>query len=63
MIASKRSVGLNHICFAVDDIEAEVARLKEAGVHFRSEIMDFNGPLLIYLDGPGGTVLELADWH
>ena len=56
-------IGLNHICFAVDDIEAEVARLKAAGVHFRSEIMDFNGRLLVYFDGPGGTVLELADWH
>ena len=36
--------GWNRIHFVVDDIEAEVARLREAGVSFRNEIVD----------GPGG---------
>ena len=55
-------LGFNHLCFAVDDIEKEVARLKENGVTFRNEIMDFHGRKLIFLEGPGGVTLELAQW-
>lgn len=55
-------LGLNHVCFSVDDIEAEVARLKAAGVEFLNDIMDFNGRRLVFFRGPGDIVLELADW-
>ena len=55
-------VGFNHVCFAVDDLEAEVAHLEEAGVHFRNEIMTFRGGKLIFLEGPEGITLELGEW-
>jgi catechol 2,3-dioxygenase-like lactoylglutathione lyase family enzyme len=53
-------VGFNHFCFCVDDIDSEVARLREAGVKFRNEIMDFRGLRLVFLEGPEGITLELA---
>ena len=56
-------LGYNHVCFAVDDIEAEVARLKANGVKFRNDIMDFHNRKLIYFYGPEGVTLELAQWH
>ena len=56
-------LGYNHACFAVDDIEAEVARLKAHGVKFRNDIMDFHNRKLIYFYGPEGVTLELAQWH
>ena len=56
-------LGYNHVCFVVDDIEAEVARLKAHGVEFRNEIMDFHSRKLIYFYGPEGITLELAQWH
>ena len=36
------NVGMNHICFAVDDIKAEVAKLRASGFKTRNEIMDFH---------------------
>ena len=56
-------LGYNHVCFVVEDIEAEVARLKAHGVEFRNEIMDFHSRKLIYFYGPEGITLELAQWH
>lgn len=54
--------GFNHICFAVDDIDAEVARLTAAGVKLRNQIMLFHDRKLVFLDGPEGVVVELAQW-
>ncbi|MCG8544578.1 MAG: VOC family protein [Alphaproteobacteria bacterium] len=56
-------VGFNHLCFAVDDMEAEVARLKAAGVTFRTDILDFHSRKLVFLEGPEGITLELAEWE
>ncbi len=61
-IRDLNKVGFNHLCFAVDDIEAEVTRLKAAGVTFRNEIMEFRAGKLIFLEGPEGITLELAQW-
>ena len=33
----KRGGGLHHLCFETDDIEADMARLKEKGYRFLSE--------------------------
>ena len=55
-------VGFNHLCFAVDDLEAEVARLKGAGVTFRTDILEFHSRKLVFLEGPEGITLELAQW-
>jgi len=51
--------GWNRIHFIVDDIEAEVARLRAAGVRFRSEIVTGPGGTQIVLDDPSGNPIEL----
>lgn len=55
--------GYNHICFAVKDLEAEVKRLTSQGVGLRNEIMDFHARKLVFLSGPEGITVELAEWH
>ena len=55
-------VGFNHVCFAVDDIEAEVARLRAHGIVMRNELMDFHSRKLIFLKGPEGITVELSEW-
>jgi catechol 2,3-dioxygenase-like lactoylglutathione lyase family enzyme len=56
-------LGMNHICFAVDDIEAEVGKLKSHGFKTRNEIMDFHSRKLVFIDGPEGVTIELSQWH
>jgi catechol 2,3-dioxygenase-like lactoylglutathione lyase family enzyme len=55
-------LGFNHICLAVDDIEAEVRRLIANGVRIRNEIMQFHDRKLVFLCGPEGVTVELAQW-
>jgi catechol 2,3-dioxygenase-like lactoylglutathione lyase family enzyme len=55
-------VGFNHICFTVDDMDAEVVRLKALGIPFRNEVMEFHDRKLVYLSGPEGITVELAEW-
>ncbi len=56
------TLGIRHITFAVEDIEAVVARLKEKGTETFSEIQDFEGRYkLCYVRGPEGIILELAE--
>jgi catechol 2,3-dioxygenase-like lactoylglutathione lyase family enzyme len=62
-IRELNKLGMNHICFAVDDIEAEVARLRGGGFHTRNEIMDFHARKLVFVDGPEGVTVELSEWH
>ena len=62
-IASLNKLGFNHVCFAVDNLETEVERLKANGIQFRNDIMDFHGRKLIFITGPEGITLELAEWH
>jgi catechol 2,3-dioxygenase-like lactoylglutathione lyase family enzyme len=51
--------GWNRIHFIVDDIEAEVARLRAAGVRFRNDIITGPGGRQIVLDDPSGNPIEL----
>jgi catechol 2,3-dioxygenase-like lactoylglutathione lyase family enzyme len=51
--------GWNRIHFVVEDIEAEVARLRAAGVRFRNEIISGPGGKQIVLDDPSGNPIEL----
>jgi catechol 2,3-dioxygenase-like lactoylglutathione lyase family enzyme len=51
--------GWNRIHLLVDDIEAEVARLREAGASFRNEILSGPGGKQILLQDPSGNVIEL----
>ena len=51
--------GWNRLHFIVDDIEAEVERLRKEGVHFRNEIISGPGGQQILLDDPSGNPIEL----
>jgi catechol 2,3-dioxygenase-like lactoylglutathione lyase family enzyme len=51
--------GWNRIHFIVDDIAAEVDRLKEAGVSFRNDIVTGPGGRQILIDDPAGNPIEL----
>jgi catechol 2,3-dioxygenase-like lactoylglutathione lyase family enzyme len=61
-IRNLTKLGFNHVCFGVDDLEAEVARLEAKGVELRNEIMEFHDRKLIFLSGPEGVTVELAEW-
>jgi catechol 2,3-dioxygenase-like lactoylglutathione lyase family enzyme len=51
--------GWNRIHFIVEDIAAEVDRLRSAGVPFRNEIVSGPGGKQILLDDPSGNPIEL----
>jgi catechol 2,3-dioxygenase-like lactoylglutathione lyase family enzyme len=51
--------GWNRIQLEVDDLNAIVERLKNAGAHFRNEIVTGNGGKQILLDDPSGNPIEL----
>jgi catechol 2,3-dioxygenase-like lactoylglutathione lyase family enzyme len=51
--------GWNRIHLLVDDIDSEVARLRAAGVGFRSDIVTGPGGRQIVLDDPAGNPVEL----
>ena len=51
--------GWNRIHFVVDDIAAEVERLRAAGVRFRNDIVTGPGGQQIVLDDPSGNPIEL----
>src|SRR5690348_2726176 len=51
--------GWNRIHFIVDDIEAEVARLRAAGAPFRNDILEGPGGKQVLLQDPSGNVVEL----
>ena len=51
--------GWNRIHLLVDDIEAEVTRLRGAGASFRNDILVGPGGKQILLQDPSGNVVEL----
>lgn len=51
--------GWNRIHLIVDDIAAEVARLRDAGARFRNDILEGPGGKQILLQDPAGNVVEL----
>lgn len=61
-IANLARPGYNHICFAVQDLDAEVARLTSHGVMLRNKVMDFHARKLVFLSGPEDITVELAEW-
>jgi len=61
-ILKLNKLGFNHICFAVDDIEAEVEKLRSHGVEMRNAIMEFHDRKLVFIAGPEGVTVELAQW-
>jgi predicted enzyme related to lactoylglutathione lyase len=51
--------GWNRIHLLVNDIDAEAARLCEAGVSFRNDVVTGPGGKQILLDDPSGNPIEL----
>jgi catechol 2,3-dioxygenase-like lactoylglutathione lyase family enzyme len=51
--------GWNRIHFIVDDLEAEVARLRDAGGTFRNDTVEGPGGKQILLLDPSGNIVEL----
>jgi catechol 2,3-dioxygenase-like lactoylglutathione lyase family enzyme len=56
------TLGIRHITFAVEDLEAIVAKLKKNGAELVGEIQTYeNTYKLCYIRGPEGIILELAE--
>ena len=51
--------GWNRIHLIVEDLAAEVRRLRTAGVHFRNDIVTGPGGSQILLDDPSGNPIEM----
>jgi catechol 2,3-dioxygenase-like lactoylglutathione lyase family enzyme len=51
--------GWNRIHFIVDDIDAEVGRLRDSGARFRNDVVEGPGGKQILLEDPSGNVVEL----
>jgi catechol 2,3-dioxygenase-like lactoylglutathione lyase family enzyme len=51
--------GWNRIHFVVDDLAADVARLRAAGVQFRNDIVTGPGGSQILIQDPSGNLVEL----
>jgi catechol 2,3-dioxygenase-like lactoylglutathione lyase family enzyme len=57
--ADAASAGRNRIHLIVDDLDAEIARLREAGLSFRSDLVSGPGGRQILLADPAGNLVEL----
>lgn len=56
------TLGIRHIAFTVENIEAVVAKLKKKGTEIFSEIQQYEESYkLCYVRGPEGIILELAE--
>ena len=53
--------GWNRLHFVVDDIDAEVARLRERGARFRNDVIEGPGGKQILVLDPSGNVVELFE--
>lgn len=56
-------MGFNHVCFRVDDLDEMMDHLKGQGYLPRNEILAFHDRRLVFVDGPGGVVVEFAEWQ
>ncbi|MGN6184237.1 MAG: methylmalonyl-CoA epimerase [Thermoanaerobaculia bacterium] len=63
----KRGEGIHHICFRVDDIEAHLARLKDAGYRLINEspVPGAHGCRVAFLHpaAGNGVLIELSEKH
>jgi catechol 2,3-dioxygenase-like lactoylglutathione lyase family enzyme len=56
------ALGIRHLTFAVDDIEAVIARLEARGGELVGELENYEDVYrLCYLRGPAGIIVELAE--
>jgi catechol 2,3-dioxygenase-like lactoylglutathione lyase family enzyme len=60
--APANKLGLRHIAFGVDDIDAAVAGLRSRGVELVGEVLQYEDLYrLCYIRGPEGIIVELAE--
>ena len=57
--ARPQSGGWNRIHLVVDDLPAQVARLRAAGVQFRNDVVTGPGGSQVLLKDPSGNLVEL----
>jgi catechol 2,3-dioxygenase-like lactoylglutathione lyase family enzyme len=57
--ADAATAGRNRIHLIVDDLDAEVRRLRSAGLSFRSDVVEGPGGRQILLADPAGNLVEL----
>ena len=50
--ANLARLGFNHVCFAVNDLDAALERLVAGGVRTRNSVMEFHDRRLVFLVGP-----------
>lgn len=53
--------GWNRIQLEVDDLDATVARLREADVHLRNRVVEGTGGRQVLVDDPSGNAIELFE--
>jgi catechol 2,3-dioxygenase-like lactoylglutathione lyase family enzyme len=59
--ADANSAGRNRIHLTVDDLDAEIHRLRSAGLSFRSDVVAGPGGRQILLADPAGNLVELFE--
>ena len=60
--APANTPGIRHVAFAVDDIDAVVARLRARGAELVGEVERYEDSYrLCYVRGPEGIIVELAE--
>jgi methylmalonyl-CoA/ethylmalonyl-CoA epimerase len=61
----KRGPGLHHLCFRTDDLDADVARLRERGWRFTTEAPSPGAHgtrvMFVHPKSAGGVLIELAE--
>jgi catechol 2,3-dioxygenase-like lactoylglutathione lyase family enzyme len=57
--ADAAPAGRNRVHLVVDDLDTEIARLREAGLSFRSDVVAGPGGRQILLADPAGNLVEL----
>lgn len=62
----KRGPGIHHVCFAVDDLEATMARCRAAGLHLIDEVprIGAEGKRIAFLHprSTAGVLVELSEY-
>jgi catechol 2,3-dioxygenase-like lactoylglutathione lyase family enzyme len=60
--ASSNRLGLRHVCYVVDDIDAVVAGLRSRGTDTVGDVVNWENVFkLCYVAGPEGIIVELAE--
>lgn len=60
--SSANTLGIRHVCFAVEDLDGLVATLQKIGATLVGEIQNYENIYKVcYIRGPEGIILELAE--